>query len=108
MDRAINVQGASKLVALLRLSPAIPFMPATALLALTNVNPFAFTLGTSIGLIPFAFVYALMGSAGRQLLTGGFRNPATLSLAVFGLVTTIALTAYINGVASAALAEVHG
>lgn len=108
LDRAISVQGAIKLVALLRLSPAIPFMPATALLALTEVDVVSFALGTSVGLIPFAFVYALVGSAGRQLLTGGFRNPATLGLTTFGVVTTIALTTYINQVVSSALADVHG
>ena len=105
LDRAISVEGAVRLVALLRLSPAIPFMPATVLLGLTSVPVHAFAIGTLFGLVPFAAVYAFVGKAGKELLTGGLRNPATLSLTVFGLLTTIALTMYINNVAGNALAE---
>lgn len=104
LDRAISTEGAVRLVTLLRLSPAIPFMPATALLSFTEVSFSAFAIGTLIGLVPFTAIYAFVGVAGKELLTGGLRNPQTLALTAFGVATTIALTVYINSVASTALA----
>ena len=104
LDRAISMEGAVRLVTLLRLSPAIPFMPATALLSFTEVSFAAFAIGTLIGLVPFTAIYAFVGVAGKELLTGGLRNPQTLALTAFGVATTIALTVYINSVASTALA----
>ena len=103
LDRAIVKEGAAKLVALLRLAPVIPFMPATVLLALTDVPLPSFILGTALGLVPFTLVYCYVGSAGRQVLSGGLRNPAMLGLTLAGLATTTALTVKINGVASKAL-----
>ena len=108
LDRAIMKEGAGKLVALMRLSPVIPFMPATVLLALTETPLSAFVYGSVLGLIPFTMVYAYIGSAGKQLLSGGMSNPKTLSLTLVGLVTTLALTWKISSVASKALEDAGG
>ena len=108
LDRAIAKEGASKLVALMRLSPVIPFMPATVLLALTETPLSSFIYGSVLGLIPFTMVYAYIGSAGGMLFSGGMRNPKALSLTLVGLVTTLALTWKISSVASKALEDAGG
>ena len=107
LDRAVDREGAALIVGLLRLSPAIPYMPSTTLLGLTDVPLMPFLVGTALGLVPFTIIYAYLGSAGRQLFAGGLRNPRALALTIFGLATTLVLTAKINGVASKALADVQ-
>jgi uncharacterized membrane protein YdjX (TVP38/TMEM64 family) len=103
LDTAIRKEGATLIVGLLRLSPVIPFMPTTMLLALTDAPTIPFLIGTLLGVVPFAFLYSYMGVAGKQLLNGGFRNPKTILLALVTIASTVALTVKINAVVSNAL-----
>ena len=69
LERAISREGAGLVIALLRLSPAIPFMPATMLLALTDVPLLPYLVGTVVGLIPFTLICELRGVSERARST---------------------------------------
>lgn len=107
LDVAIAKEGAFFIVVLLRLSPAMPLAVANAVLGLTSVGIAPFFLGTSLGLLPFSFVYVYVGSLGSQMASSSGDSPAydplQLGLTVAGLVATVALTWKISKVATAAL-----
>lgn len=103
-DAAIESEGPFKLVTLLRLSPAMPYSPTSALLGLTRVPLLQFCAGTLLGLAPFSIVYAYVGSVGRQMVSGNLLDdPLQLGMTLFGLVVTVYVTWRIGVTASAAL-----
>ncbi|EOD38101.1 hypothetical protein EMIHUDRAFT_200551 [Emiliania huxleyi CCMP1516] len=67
LDRAIAKEGALSIVVLLRLSPAMPLVLASALLAFTQVSLGPYTAGTVVGLLPFSAVYCYAGAAGAEV-----------------------------------------
>ena len=105
IDRAVAEQG-WKVVALLRLSPLIPFSLSNYLYGLTRV-PFAPYLLTSwIAMLPGTFLYVYLGAAGSAAVSG--RGPGgawQTALWVAGLVATMAVTVLVTRAARRQLAK---
>lgn len=88
IDQSIGDEGV-KLIFLLRLSPAIPFVLSNYALGVTGVRLRHFLLGT-IGLFPVVATYAAFGSASGTTTAPGMAPVSPTVLGV-GVVATIAL-----------------
>jgi len=91
IDRAIAKSG-WKVVALLRLSPLVPFSLSNYLYGLTAVRLGPYLLASWIAMLPATFLYASLGAAGHSLGQGRARSPWEWVLLGLGLVATIAVT----------------
>jgi uncharacterized membrane protein YdjX (TVP38/TMEM64 family) len=87
IDRSIGDEGA-KLIFLLRLSPAVPFVLSNYALGVTGVSLRHFLLGT-LGLFPVVATYAAFGSASGTSSPGS--APVSPTVLGVGVVATIAL-----------------
>ncbi len=111
IDRAVGEQG-RKIVFLLRLSPAFPFVLLNYGLGLTRVS-FADYLIASVGMLPGTLLYVYYGKVAGDVaaLAGGVaheKGAADYVLLAVGLVATIAVTAYVTRIARRALKEATG
>lgn len=111
IDRAVAKDG-RRIVFLLRLSPAFPFVLLNYALGLTRVR-FVDYLAASVGMLPGTLLYVyygrLLGEAAA--LAGGVeleRGAADYAVLALGLVATVAVTALVTRVARRALAEATG
>lgn len=89
LDRVIGEDGL-KLVFLLRLSPAVPFVLSNYALGITNVRLRDFVLGT-VGLVPMVLTFAAYGSAsgaGPRADGSPAVSPVMLTL---GIIVTVVL-----------------
>jgi len=103
IDRAVGEDG-MKLVFLLRLSPAIPFVLSNYALGVTRVKLVDFMVGT-IGLTPIVLTYAAYGSAsGAGPRPDGSSAVSPTVLAV-GIVATIILGVLLARIAQKAMRE---
>lgn len=103
LDRVIGEDGL-KLVFLLRLSPAVPFVLSNYALGVTRVRASHFVLGT-FGLIPIVATYAAYGSAsgaGPRVDGSAAVSPLMLTL---GVVVTVVLGLLLARIAQKALKE---
>ena len=101
IDRAVAEDG-WKIVALLRLSPAIPFNLQNYLFGVTAI-PFAqFVAATFAGIIPGTALYIYIGVLGRA---SGDAGPIKWTLFALGLAATVAVAVLIARKARAKLAE---
>jgi uncharacterized membrane protein YdjX (TVP38/TMEM64 family) len=108
IDRAIAEQG-GKIVLLLRLSPIFPFTYLNYALGLSRVRLFDF-VWASVGMLPGTFLYVYYGKTLGDLaaIAAGSspeRGPVHSISIAFGLLATIAVTAYITRLARGALQE---
>ncbi len=108
IDRAIE-QGGWRVIALLRLSPAVPFSLGNYLLGLTAVRFWPYLLASWIAMLPGTFLYVYLGKVGRDSLAaaggGGSRGPGQWALLVAGLVATAIVIVYVTRLARRALRE---
>jgi uncharacterized membrane protein YdjX (TVP38/TMEM64 family) len=101
IDRAIQENG-WKIVALLRLSPAVPFNLQNYLYGLTGIRFWPYVLTSWISMLPGTLLYIYLGYAGRVSLeaaAGGaahWRSPAEWAMFGVGLLATIGLTFYVT------------
>jgi uncharacterized membrane protein YdjX (TVP38/TMEM64 family) len=104
IDRAIAA-GGWKVVALLRLSPAVPFNLQNYAYGLTGIRFWPCVLSTAVAMLPATFLYASLGHAGLDAVSGGrrARTPAEWALLVVGLIATVAATVLITRLARKAL-----
>lgn len=98
VDRAI-AEGGWKVVALLRLSPAMPFSAGNYLFGLTGVGFWPYVAASWAAMLPGTFLYVYLGHAGRVAAAGQGRTPAEWALLGAGLVATVAVTAYVTRLA---------
>ena len=98
VDRAIS-EGGWKVVALLRLSPAMPFSAGNYLFGLTGVGFWPYVLASWVAMLPGTFLYVYLGHAGRAAAAGSGRTPAEWALLGAGLLATVAVTAYVTRLA---------
>jgi uncharacterized membrane protein YdjX (TVP38/TMEM64 family) len=98
IDRAIGEKG-WKIVALLRLSPIVPFSLSNYLYGLTSIRLGAYVLTSWLAMLPATVVYVSLGAAGRAAGSGARRSPAEWSLLAVGLGATIAATILVSRVA---------
>ena len=108
IDRAV-MAGGWRIVALLRLSPAVPFNLQNYLYGLTGISFWACVLTSWVTMLPATFMYIYLGRLGRasvESAAGGHRRtPEEWAFLIVGLVTTVAVTVYITRLARRALRE---
>ncbi len=108
IDRAIG-QGGWRVVALLRLSPAVPFSIGNYLYGLTAIRFVPYVLASWLAMLPGTFLYVYLGHAGRAGLeaAGGDsgRSPGEWALLAAGLVATAAVTIYVTRLARRAMRD---
>lgn len=112
IDRAVG-EGGWKIVALLRLSPAVPFNLQNYLYGLTAIRFWPCILASAVAILPGTFMYVYLGYASRAGLgaiggSGAGRGPARWALLIVGLAATIAVTIYVTKLARNAIQEQAG
>lgn len=103
VDRAI-AKGGWKVVALLRLSPAMPFSVENYLFGLTAVRFWPYLAASWAFMLPGTVLYVSLGHAGRAAVAGSRSTGEWLLLAA-GLAATAGVTAYLTRTARRALAQ---
>ncbi len=98
MDEAIG-QGGWKMVALLRLSPLLPFNLSNYLYGITKVRFRPYVAASWIGMMPATFLYVFLGAAGKQAAAGTDTGPWQWVLFGAGLVATVGVTLWISRLA---------
>jgi len=109
VDGAIGREG-WKIVALLRLSPAIPFNLQNYLYGLTAIRFWPFALASWVAMLPGTFMYVYLGYAGRSVLTAtagdaAERDPLQWAMLCVGLLATVTVTVYVTRLARRAIRE---
>ena len=106
IDRAIGREG-WKVVALLRLSPLVPFSLSNYFYGLTSVR-FGHYIATSwAAMLPATVLYVYLGAAGRTIGAKRARSPWEWALLAAGLAATAAVTVILTRVAKKELAKEH-
>ena len=103
IDRVIGEDGL-RLVFLLRLSPAVPFVLTNYALGVTRVKLRDFVLGT-FGLVPIVLVYAAFGSASGAGPRPDGSSPISGKILIAGVIVTIVLALFLTRIAQRALNE---
>jgi len=98
VDRAIEKNG-WKVVALLRLSPLIPFSISNYLYGLTAVRFLPYVAASWAAMLPATFLYVYLGAAGASLGEGQERSSWEWVLLGAGLAATVAVTVILSRVA---------
>jgi len=105
IDRAID-EGGWKIVAMLRLSPAIPFNLQNYLYGLTPIRFWPYFFSSWIAMLPGTFLYVYLGFAAKEAATaGGQASVWRWVLLGVGLAATVAVTVYITHLARKQLAR---
>lgn len=108
IDRAIG-EGGWRIIALLRLSPAVPFSIGNYLYGLTPVRFWPYLIASWIAMLPGTLLYVYLGVAGRAAVGSGggpaAGDPWQTVLLVAGLAATVVVTVYITRLARRALKE---
>jgi uncharacterized membrane protein YdjX (TVP38/TMEM64 family) len=105
IDRAI-AEGGWKIVALLRLSPAIPFNLQNYLYGLTQVRFWPYVATSWIAMMPGTFLYVYLGHVtGAALGTDRKRSVAEWIATGVGLLATVMVTVYVTKLAKEKLNE---
>ncbi len=103
IDGAI-AEGGWKIVALLRLSPAVPFNLQNYLYGLTPIGFWTCWLTSAVAILPGTFLYVYLGHLAGQGLqaaggAGGDKPLAQWILLGVGLLATVAVTVYVTKLA---------
>lgn len=111
IDQAIG-RGGWKIVALLRLSPAVPYSLGNYLYGLTPIQFLPYVLASWAFMLPGTFLYVYighLGAAGVKAAGGGADalGWGRAALLAAGLAATVVVTVYVTRLARRALAE-HG
>ncbi len=101
VDQAVAAEG-WKVVALLRLSPLIPFNLQNYLFGVTAIPFPHFAAATFVGIIPGTALYLYLGILGNAAETG---NPVKWVFLAAGLAATVAVAALVTAKARAALKD---
>ena len=108
VDRAIAT-GGWKVVAMLRLSPAIPFNLQNYMYGLTSIPLWKCVLTSWIAMMPGTFLYVYLGYLGGEAATGGGDDGSAQVgkwvLLGVGLLATIGVTVYLTKLAKRELAK---
>ena len=90
IDRAVAEEG-WKIVALMRLSPVVPFNLQNYFFGVTRVGFVAYAVATFFAIMPGALLYIWIGSIGAAAAEGG-GGPVQWTFFALGLLATIAVT----------------
>jgi uncharacterized membrane protein YdjX (TVP38/TMEM64 family) len=102
IDKAIGDRG-WKIVALLRLSPAVPFSLSNYFYGLTAIRFWPYVLTSWLAMLPATVLYVYLGAAGKAAARGAGRTDAENVYLGLGLAATIVVTVYLTRVARQAL-----
>ncbi len=103
IDRAIET-GGWRIVALLRLSPAVPFNIQNYFYGLTSIRFRSCVLASWIAMLPGTFMYVYLGHAAGAVVAGRTgRSPMEWILMGVGLAATVVVTVYVTRLARAQL-----
>ena len=102
IDKAIGERG-WKIVALLRLSPAVPFSLSNYFYGLTAIRFWPYVLTSWLAMLPGTVLYVYLGAAGKTAARGAGRSGAENVYLALGLAATVAVTVYLTRVARTAL-----
>lgn len=109
MDTAIT-RGGWKMVALLRLSPLVPFNLQNYLYGITGIGFWRATLTSWIAMLPATFLFVYLGSTAKAgleaIVQGRERSLGEWILIGVGLVATAVVVVYVSALARRALREV--
>jgi len=109
LDEAIG-QGGPKIVAMLRLSPAVPFSLGNYLYGLTSIRFWPYVLASWLFMLPGTFMYVYLGHVGQVGLSAAAgtqtkRTPGEWALLVVGLLATVVVTVYVTRLARKTIRE---
>jgi len=105
IDRAIG-EGGWKIVALLRLSPAIPFNVQNYMYGLTPVRFWPYAISSWVAMLPGTFLYVYIGHiTGAALGAKRERGLGEWAMMAVGLLATVAVTIYVTKLARRKLQE---
>ena len=109
IDGAIGT-GGWKIIAMLRLSPAMPFSLGNYLFGLTAIRFWPYVLASWLFMLPGTFMFVYLGHAsteGLRSAAGGEqgKTPAEWALLGVGLLATIAVSVYVARLSRKALRE---
>ena len=109
IDAAIGTNG-WKIVALLRLSPVVPFNISNYFFGLTGIGLGPYVLASWICMLPGTLLYVYLGYAASQAAGGAGRSAGWLhwTLVGVGLAIILLVTIYITRLAKRALANASG
>jgi len=102
IDKAIGERG-WKVVALLRLSPAVPFSLSNYFYGLTAIRFWPYLLASGLAMLPGTVLYVYLGAAGKAAARGAGRTALENVYLALGLAATVAVTVYLTRVARKAL-----
>jgi uncharacterized membrane protein YdjX (TVP38/TMEM64 family) len=111
IDTAIS-ESDWKIVALLRLSPAVPFNLQNYLYGLTGIRFWPYLLTSWLAMLPTTFLYAYLGDLGREGLQAAAgdakrsRSAAEWAMLIMGLLATVVVTVYLTWLARKALRQI--
>ncbi|HEX7008405.1 MAG TPA: VTT domain-containing protein [Phycisphaeraceae bacterium] len=104
MDRAIS-RGGWRIVALLRLSPAVPFNLQNYFYGLTGIRFWPCVLTSWVAMLPGTFLYVYLGSLGRAAVEVQEATMSRMIFSLVGLAATVAVTVYLTRLARRELAR---
>ncbi len=109
IDRAIG-EGGWKIIAMLRLSPAVPFSLGNYLFGLTAIRFWPYLLASWVFMLPGTFMYVYLGHVGTEGLRSAAgdergKTPGEWALLGVGLLATVAVTFYVTRLARRAIRE---
>ncbi|GAB4107915.1 MAG: VTT domain-containing protein [Phycisphaeraceae bacterium] len=109
IDRAIGA-GGWKIIALLRLSPAVPFSLGNYLFGLTSIRFWPYVITSWLAMLPGTLMYVYIGYAGRAGLDAAAgasqeKSPGQWALLIIGLLATVAVTVYVTRIARNAIRQ---
>lgn len=104
VDEAIGEQG-WKIVALLRLSPAVPFNLQNYLYGVTAIRFWPYVLVSWAAMLPGTFMYVYIGSLGNSVAAGRQTTSAEWALRGVGLLATVIVTIYVARLARNAIQQ---
>ena len=104
IDDAIGERG-WKIVALLRLSPAVPFNLQNYLYGVTAVRFWPAIAASWVAMLPGTVMFVYLGSLGRAAIGERGATGPEWALRIIGLVATVAVTAYVTRVARRAIRQ---
>ncbi len=106
LDHAL-ARGDWRIVALLRLNPAIPYSASNYLFGASRVRFLPYLVASGLFTLPGAFTYVYLGYAGAEALGGSTRARVEWVLLVVGLGATVAAVVYVTVLARRSLAELE-
>jgi uncharacterized membrane protein YdjX (TVP38/TMEM64 family) len=106
IDRAVERHG-FRLVALLRMSPAVPFVLLNYALGLSRVRLLDY-VAASVGMLPVVAMYVYTGKVAGDLATLASgtaqpRGPLYYAMIALGFASTVAVTIYVTRIAKQAI-----